>query len=93
MEFVLAKHVAVALHMHNAACAVRPERRYLVGFTAVLIDPAKLLPTAWIRFVRGDEMEPIRIRADRMPQCFDVAAQDEVERLNLLGVGLPRIES
>lgn len=71
---------------------MRNRGRDPIAHAGILIDPPHLLPLPRIGLVRCDEMEALRINADRMPELRCVAADNEVERLDLLGIGLAFVE-
>jgi hypothetical protein len=59
---------------------------------AVLIEPGELRPLARVLLVGRDRVEALGIGAKWMPESSNMAAQDEIERLHLLGAGFTGIE-
>jgi hypothetical protein len=61
MVFVALDHFAICLHARDARAAVLSSRGNAEGIAGVAVNPSRLQPSAWIRFVWRDEMKALRV--------------------------------
>jgi len=92
VKFVLHGNVAVCFDPGGAAAAVWVGCRDAVRLSGVLVNPLSLEPFARVDFVRPYQMKPLRIGADGLTQLRYVARQQEIERLDLVGILLVAIQ-
>ena len=61
--------------------------------SAVLVNPSHIQPVFRYRVVGADEVKSFRVDTERMTERFGMAAQQEVERLNLIRTLLPSVKT
>jgi hypothetical protein len=77
----------------NAVSAARPFRRHAVGSTGIQVGPRHSAPLPRIRREWRDKPEWIaRLDLGRSTEIRELHGKHEVERFDLFGVGLARVE-
>lgn len=92
MEFIFAEYIPIRFHARRSAGSTVARCRDSVGISRVLINLILFEPLSCVTVIRCNQMKVCRVHSFRKAECFHLAGQQEIERLDLIWVGLALIQ-